>query len=214
VYPFLQKYSSLNYIAVKGSSVPGSQLFSVPKKTAVRRVKLTMVGTDTAKGLVYSRLKIEDTESNGYCHFPKDRGYDDEFFAQLTSEKVTNKYAFGKKIQVWKKTRERNEALDIRAYNMAAFALAIARYGVRINKLVEACKAQMEELRKEQAEPDEKDEALPVVTDSAAATATPVAPAEPAVEVAKLDEGRPLKAKTNAFTPLKPKRRLMSFSLL
>jgi phage terminase large subunit GpA-like protein len=54
-------------------------------------------------------------------HFPHDR--DDEWFAQLTAEKLVTKYQRGFPIREWVKTRPRNEALDCRVYAMAAYKI-------------------------------------------------------------------------------------------
>ena len=54
-------------------------------------------------------------------HFPL--GYDAEYFAQLTAEKVVVKYTRGFQTRVYVKTRARNEALDCRIYAVAALAI-------------------------------------------------------------------------------------------
>ena len=77
-------------------------------------VALFSIGTDSAKELLYSRLKIEEV-GPGYCHFPISPDYDSEYFDQLTAEKAVTKAKVGVK------TRARNEALDIRVYSLAAF---------------------------------------------------------------------------------------------
>jgi phage terminase large subunit GpA-like protein len=47
-------------------------------------------------------------------------GLDEEFFAQLTAEKLVTKFRKGFSVMEWVKTRERNEALDCFAYAYAA----------------------------------------------------------------------------------------------
>jgi phage terminase large subunit GpA-like protein len=47
----------------------------------------------------------------------------DEYFRQLTAEKVVTKYHKGFARREFVKTRPRNEALDVRVYAMAAFAI-------------------------------------------------------------------------------------------
>ena len=54
-------------------------------------------------------------------HFNKK--YDEEFFKQLTSEKVVNTYIKGVAVRKWVKTRARNEALDINVYHLAALSI-------------------------------------------------------------------------------------------
>jgi phage terminase large subunit GpA-like protein len=82
-------------------------------------------------------------------HFPKDaaRGYDVEYFRQLTAEKLVQKFQGGKKtFKFIKPDGRRNEALDIRCYATAALSLLnpdFAAIGAKI-------KAQLEE----ESEPD------------------------------------------------------------
>ena len=78
------------------------------------------VGVDTAKHLLFSRFKITEP-GPGYCHFPI--GRDDEYFKQLTAEKIATRYHKGFAKREFVKTRTRNEALDVRVYAMAALSL-------------------------------------------------------------------------------------------
>ena len=70
--------------------------------------------------MVYSHLKIKE-EGAGYCHFP--HTYDDEYFKQLTAEKVVKKFHKGFHRREWIKVRTRNEALDCRVYAIAALSI-------------------------------------------------------------------------------------------
>lgn len=121
VYKFCKKYGRAHRIfAVKGASQVGKQLVSKPTSNNRFGTKLFLVGTDTAKELIYSRLNIEKT-GPGYCHFPKH--YDDEYFKQLTSERFVERFDKGRKKLEWRKTYKRNEALDCRVYNLAAYEI-------------------------------------------------------------------------------------------
>ncbi|WP_446744287.1 phage terminase large subunit family protein [Silvibacterium acidisoli] len=95
-------------------------LLSRPTTSNELGVALYTVGVDTAKESFYNRLKIE-AEGPGYCHFPVADWADEEYFLQLASEELATVYkgnmAVGKR---WKKRRDRNEALDLRVYAMAA----------------------------------------------------------------------------------------------
>ena len=55
----------------------------------------------------------------GYCHFPNEVEFDEEYFAQLTAEKLVTRYQRGRPRQEWVQTRPRNEAIDIRVYGLA-----------------------------------------------------------------------------------------------
>lgn len=121
VYKFCSKYRrSIRVFAIKGASQMGKHLVSKPTSNNRFGVGLHLVGTDTAKELIYSRLKVEQP-GPGYCHFPN--WYDDEFFKQLTAEKFVKKYEKGRTKMEWRKTRKRNEALDCRVYNLAAYEI-------------------------------------------------------------------------------------------
>jgi phage terminase large subunit GpA-like protein len=92
------------------------------------------VGVDVAKDQLFNNLCQEDRNANGYCHFPTLEEYDDEFFAQLTSEKRVMKWVRGSRVWAWKKIRPRNEALDTRNYAYGALRLS----GADVDKMAEA----------------------------------------------------------------------------
>jgi phage terminase large subunit GpA-like protein len=78
-----------------------------------------MLGVDTAKDVIYSRLRLEKSGA-GYVHFPVGGAFDGEYFAQLTSEAVQTRYREGRPYRVWVPIRDRNEALDTAVYALAA----------------------------------------------------------------------------------------------
>ena len=81
------------------------------------------IGTDTAKDVVYGRLRIEE-EGYGYCHWPFTGGYHEDYFNQLTAEKCVIKTKAGIRHRKWiLKEGRRNEALDVRIYSMAAMVI-------------------------------------------------------------------------------------------
>jgi phage terminase large subunit GpA-like protein len=64
-------------------------------------------------------LKIH-TPGAGYCHFPAD--YTEEYFKQLTSERIQTKFINGHPTRIWIMPKgRRNEALDCRVYALAAY---------------------------------------------------------------------------------------------
>ena len=123
-YDFIKPRQLRRIFAVKGVGGAGRPIVSSPshKRTGQnkRPVDLFTIGTDDAKGLIYSRLKLIEP-GPGYCHFPMT--YDQEFFAQLTAEKIVTKYRKGFPYKEWVKTRPRNEALDNRVYSLAALII-------------------------------------------------------------------------------------------
>jgi phage terminase large subunit GpA-like protein len=80
---------------------------------------LYTVGVDTLKEHIYRCLRV-DRPGPGYCHFPADARWDDEYFAQLVAEKIVVRTKGYRQTKVWEKTRERNEALDLEVYAEAA----------------------------------------------------------------------------------------------
>jgi phage terminase large subunit GpA-like protein len=57
----------------------------------------------------------------GYIHFSDT--LDEEYFRQLTAEKVVTRFHKGFKKRVFEKIRARNEALDCMVYSYAAYAI-------------------------------------------------------------------------------------------
>ena len=128
VYAFCEKRKYCH--AVKGISGFGITLIEDAQKRArrlARRRKKAIsaepIGVDQGKSMVYSYLTISEP-GPGYCHFPADVAYDDEYFAQLTAEKLVTRYSKGRPRQEWVTTRARNEALDCRVYALAALRLS------------------------------------------------------------------------------------------
>ena len=61
-------------------------------------VRFYLVGTDTAKETVFSRLQIDDV-GEGYRHFPIH--YDEEYFAMLTAEHCVTRFHKGVARREW-----------------------------------------------------------------------------------------------------------------
>ena len=127
VYNWIAPRQGRRIWAVKGVSQPGRPIAGRPSKVDKGRVSLIPVGTDTAKELIMARLKITEP-GPGFCHFP--RSYEEEYFYQLTSEKAVQTYHKGVPKIVWRKVRNRNEALDCRVYAMAALKFLNPQMGV------------------------------------------------------------------------------------
>ena len=87
-----QRFSRRIY-AVMGSSQAGASTVT-PRFNKFHRMWSYSIGTDTIKDSLYSRLQIEDAGAR-YCHFPQHPSYTEEYFRQLTSEKVQHKYERG-----------------------------------------------------------------------------------------------------------------------
>ena len=120
VYNYVKNRAGKRIFAIKGIGGEGKPIIGRPSKNNIGKINLFPVGTDTAKELVYARLKVTD-EMDGYCHFPSDRS--EEYFRMLTAEKKVVRYFKGRPRREWVKIRTRNEALDCRVYATAALAL-------------------------------------------------------------------------------------------
>lgn len=152
VYKFVKGKAARRIYAVKGSSTAGAPLVNRGTTSNKARVKLFSIGTDTAKELIFARLKTDEFGA-GYMHFSKK--YDEEYFLQLTAEKITTKFIRGFASRVWVKTRARNEALDLTVYNMAALSI--------LNPNWKALKSNLNKNRsKKDVIKEEKDEAIEI----------------------------------------------------
>lgn len=123
VYAYCRERKYGRVYAIKGMAGAGRPIVTAPARRGSghrnRTVDLFTIGVDSAKGLVYSRLR-QTRPGPGYSHFPLSPAFDEEYFAQLTAEKVVTRYQKGFPRREWVKVRPRNEALDCRVYALAA----------------------------------------------------------------------------------------------
>ena len=98
-------------------------------------VVLYSIGTDTLKDAIFERLKLE-SDGPRYKHFPVGYGYDEEYYDQLTAEEKRTKFVNGFPVNYYKKVRARNEALDLRVYNMAALEILNPQMGKVMSSLL------------------------------------------------------------------------------
>lgn len=116
----------VHVIAIKGASQKGKQVLGKPgevditwKGTKLKRgAQVWPIGTDTAKGVIYGRLRIAG-DGPGRMHFSTALPAD--YYEQLTAERLVTKYHRGRAKLEWvKAAARRNEALDLEVYNLAA----------------------------------------------------------------------------------------------
>jgi phage terminase large subunit GpA-like protein len=123
VYQFCKPRLGRHVFATKGSSGGyGEPLVSRARKSGVHALPLFMIGTTTAKEIVYHRLQLT-TPGAGFCHFPQEprRGYDAAYYRQLTAEECHVVWKAGRKVKKFvNPSGRRNEALDIRCLALAA----------------------------------------------------------------------------------------------
>jgi phage terminase large subunit GpA-like protein len=123
--------------AIRGGSERGKPVVDRPTRNNRYRTPLYTLCVDTAKETVYSRLRIR-APGPGYLHLPE--WADAEYLAQLTAEKRIRKYVKGRgSVPEWVKIRERNEALDLTVYCLAALYIL----GPQFVKSLAHCAAQL-----------------------------------------------------------------------
>lgn len=197
VYNFTYTRRRRGVFAIKGESRPARPIIC-KKPTIVdinhrgkvekRGGQLWFIGTDTAKDYLVSRW--QRAEGPGAVNFSKD--LPEDYYKQLTAEYRIAIYKRGRKTSVWeKKAGDRNEALDLMVYNLAA------AYHLGLDKKSEG----YWQSRRDKLNPPNRD--LFKVVD-----VEPIAPA-PAPAPAEIDDGAPSaaalpQAAAPAAAPLPP----------
>lgn len=135
VYQFARRHRGIGVFAVKGLSVPGRPILGKPTLVDInakgeklkKGAQLWLLGVDTAKSLIYGRLKVTDP-GPGCMHFSRE--LPGEYFEQLTAERLVTRYVKGRPRLEWlKPSGRRNEALDLEVYAIAAaHKLQLNRY--------------------------------------------------------------------------------------
>jgi len=120
VYDFVKPRQTRRVYAIKGSQTAGAPIVGRPRTVGKQKVKLFMIGTTTAKDIIFSRLKLEKP-GPGYMHF--NMQCDEEYFLQLTAEKAVYRLIRGFAVKEYIKVRPRNEILDLWVYSLAAHTL-------------------------------------------------------------------------------------------
>jgi phage terminase large subunit GpA-like protein len=115
VYAYCAKRAKFRVWAVKG--VGGAGRLAWPKKASRTKLgKVWPVGVDTAKDVLYQRIKRITEPGPGYVHF--DATTDEEWLEQFTSETLVYRMTQGRKVRIWRprQTGIRQEALDCTVY--------------------------------------------------------------------------------------------------
>ncbi|MBI5291493.1 MAG: phage terminase large subunit family protein, partial [Chloroflexi bacterium] len=149
VYDFCRKREARRIWSIIGRAGAGLPLIKIGARRTRQKVALGIVGTDTAKGLLFSRLALGEF-GPGYIHFSRD--VDDEYFRQLTAEKLMTKHVKGVPTRVWKQIRARNEALDCAVYAFAAFGSLNAN----LERIAQRMKAFVKTSEPPMPQPEEK----------------------------------------------------------
>lgn len=124
VYRYTKPREHLGIYSVKGRGGFDVPLVNKPTKSNTEGAFLFSLGVDSGKSIVMRNLRIED-EGAGYVHYPRQAecGFNENFFQQLTAERLELKYEKGVMKRSWYQFRDRNEALDCMVYATAALEI-------------------------------------------------------------------------------------------
>lgn len=131
-------------VPTKGASVYGKPIANMPRTRNKSKVYLTEIGTDNAKELIYSRLKLQlDTARSqiaepqpGVIHLPaNDEICDESEVRQMTAESKVAKFVNGRRVNRWDARGRRNEALDCFVGALAALRISQQRFGLDLDLL-------------------------------------------------------------------------------
>ncbi|MBW5416120.1 MULTISPECIES: phage terminase large subunit family protein [unclassified Pseudomonas] len=143
VYEECRRHGDTWVIPVKGANKSGKPIANWPKARNAKKVYLVEVGTENAKELFYSRLKIQPSQpwkpTPGCVHLPaNDDICGEDELKQLTAEKKVLRISRGKRIYVWEAGGRRNEGLDCAVYALAALRISQQRFGLDLELLMGA----------------------------------------------------------------------------
>lgn len=138
VYNWARRHPASRVFPIKGRAdlativgQPAPVEVSTIGKKLRRGLKVWPVGVSMVKSEIYSWLRLRrsnnptDPSPPGYMHFPE---YGEEYFLMLTAEELVSRNRKGFTVFEWVKTRDRNEALDVRVYaRAAAYVLGLDR---------------------------------------------------------------------------------------
>lgn len=127
VYSYCRHHAQAHVLAIKGASVYGKPVLGKPTlqdvtwrgRSMARGIKLWPIGTDTAKHLLYGRMRLT-APGAGYVHVPAAVRDTDEF-EQMTAAKLLPAVVQGKRVMRWlTPAGKREEAGDCMVYAYAA----------------------------------------------------------------------------------------------
>lgn len=152
VYKRSKKHGTFFVLPIKGASVYGKPVITMPKKRNHRGVFLCEVGSDTVKEMLYARFALPVVSASGPVpytfHFPDNPDvFSDVEAKQLVAEELVEKVVNGRVKLQWDAKKRRNEALDCLVYAYAALRVSVQRWQLDLDELAKA-------RRDEQAEDD------------------------------------------------------------
>ncbi len=149
VYEFTRTHQTRGWFPCIGRSGIGRPLLSAGSRVGPHKTLLYIVGVDTAKEDVFTSFRVAKP-GGGYCHF--DSSLPEEYYHQVTAEKlVERKVGFETRME-WVKTSPRNEALDCFVYARAAVNIRRPRFHA-IQASLQRAARQIAEAREQQQPP-------------------------------------------------------------
>tara|TARA_R110002073_G_scaffold44656_2_gene123717 strand:- start:68 stop:841 length:774 start_codon:yes stop_codon:yes gene_type:complete len=157
----LSKRLGIHYVVpIKGANVYGKPVANFPRKRNTKGVFLTEVGTDNAKEIIYSRLRVQPEPGKpvpGCVHLPANSEIcDEEELRQLTAEVKLARISNGRRVYRWESKGKRNEALDCFVYALAALRISQQRFGFNLDQQVERSPDQKTETNKPAPAPENR----------------------------------------------------------
>jgi phage terminase large subunit GpA-like protein len=125
VLTFLRKFIPKKILPCKGINVAGPNpppiLPGRPSKNNKQKLPFWPVGVTEAKKTIYARLGMEPGGPRT-MHYPLGRGFDSEYYKQLTIEKAKTRFKNGRPYKIFEppSTSSKNEAIDLSVYSLAA----------------------------------------------------------------------------------------------
>lgn len=122
VYQFAARRKARRVWAIKGAGGFGRLIWPKRAGRAGRTAaQVFIVGVDTAKDVLFGRLRRQGAPGPGYLHFPA--SVDEAYFEQLTAETLIHRVVQGRRVRSYrpKSAGARTEALDCLVYAYAAF---------------------------------------------------------------------------------------------
>lgn len=128
-------------IAIKGVKGIGMPVMNLPRKSGVKKTRLWIVATNTAKLWLYGQLS-KVAKGQPVIHFPNDRApmFEEDYFRQLTSEPTQERFRNGLYYTEFLEPVGSNEALDTFVYALAALRVAVPQWGAVKAKILESRK--------------------------------------------------------------------------
>ncbi len=137
VMAVLRPYSNQKIWPVQGSKYAKTSIWPLSGRSKKSKYGggYYSIGSTQAKLNILNRLSLTPGQP-GCLHFPSDIPQLDEYFKQLTAERLKIEYRNGSKKKTLEQTRKRNEIIDLWGYALAA-RTALENQGLNLEQEVE-----------------------------------------------------------------------------